>query len=247
MYFATTNYLQLLDSGAKSTFLNMKSTSWIILCLSVALAGLGIAYAYEKFTDIADLEDVVSEKENLALNVIMTRSSVRDFLDKEVPDSLLTKILKAGMAAPTAYNKQPWEFVVVEAPRVKKRISELFAGATPVGKCRTAIVVCGDMNRVAENDTAECGYWTLDCAAATENMLIAGNALAIGSVWCGVYPDAQRIKEMAELLELPDNLIPFSVIAFGYEAAPAMPKDKWDKDRVYLNAYDTPFYSEADD
>lgn len=220
----------------------MKSTTCVILLLAIALVGVGSAYVYEKVSDSTDIHETQEQKEALALNVIMTRTSVRDFLDKEIPDSLLTKILRAGMAAPSAYNRQPWEFIVVNAPVCKRRISELRPGTTPVAKCQAAIVVCGNMDKVTPGENSEAGNWTLDCAAATENMLLAANALGIGGVWCGLYTDEKRIDGVSDVLELPDNLVPFSVVALGYEATPAMPKEKWDPERVYLNTYDTPFY-----
>ena len=80
------------------------------------------------------------------IDAIMTRTSVRQYTDEPITDQEIETLLKAGMAAPSACNLQPWRFVVVTNPAVKKAISEQIKPAGPASKAPVVIVVCGDMD-----------------------------------------------------------------------------------------------------
>ena len=80
------------------------------------------------------------------IDAIMTRTSVRQYTDEPITDQEIETLLKAGMAAPSACNLQPWRFVVVTNPVVKKAISEQIKPAGPASKAPVVIVVCGDMD-----------------------------------------------------------------------------------------------------
>ncbi len=222
----------------------MKSYHWIILVLSLALIAVSARLAFD-INDEANHapREFQDEHETMAINVIMTRTSVREYTTQRVPDSLITKVLRAGMAAPSAMNKQPWAFVVIEEPNLKSKIAKHLPNAKPVEGCSFAVVVCGNLNTSMESDNPTAGNWALDCSAATENMLIAAHALGIGSVWCGIYPKADREEEVRDLLSLPDSIVPLNVIAFGYPANPTMPKDKWEPSKVFDEEYGKPFFN----
>ncbi len=212
----------------------MKSYHWIILLLAIALVAvsvrLGAALSNSSDTDgNADSES--------ALECIMTRVSVRDYSDKQVDDSTVNKILRAGMAAPTAANQQPWQFVVVTQQNLKDSITAAFEFTKMVEHCSFAVVVCGDMNNLFKDDVPEGGFWVEDCSAASENMLLAAHALGVGSVWCGIYPLKDREEKLREILNIPSSLTPLNVIAFGYPAQPAPPKNKWNPEKIHYNTY----------
>ena len=90
-----------------------------------------------------------------------------------------------------------------------------------------AILICGDL----EKEMFE-GCWMLDCAAATENLLLAACARGLGAVWLALYPFEDRIRGMRNLLGLPDNLVPFNVIPLGRPAEDKGPVDRYDPSRV---------------
>lgn len=139
----------------------------------------------------------------------------------------MTAVLKAGMAAPTAANQQAWHFVVVTDQELKDSISDAFQWTKMVRDCAFAVVVCGDMLKLFDGDRKDGGFWTLDCSAASENMLLAAHALGLGGVWCGIYPEEDRMARLSAILNLPSNLRPLNVISFGFPESTVAPKDKW--------------------
>ena len=165
---------------------------------------------------------------------IMTRASVRDFTDEPIPQQTLESIVKAGMAAPSAMNKQPWAFVVV----TDKAQLEALRNAHPYSNLKTAtaaIIVCGDMAKTIPGEGEE--YWVQDCSAATENILLAAHAYGIGAVWCGVYPVKERIADVSKVLGLPSDIVPLNIVTMGYPAEKVSPKDKWNPDAVHYQKW----------
>ena len=170
------------------------------------------------------------QAEAAVLNNIATRASVRVFKHDAVPDDAIEKLLKAGMAAPTALNAQPWHFIVI---RDREQLKSLSAASEYTGRLADAplaIAVCGDMTKKAKS--AEGIYWVHDACAATENILLAAHAMGLGAVWTGSYPVEARYQLAQKVLSLPDHLIPVSIVAVGYPAAAVDAKDKWNPSNV---------------
>lgn len=172
---------------------------------------------------------------NPTLETIMTRTSIRKYADRPVEKEKIEAMLRAGMAAPTAVNKQPWHFVVVND---RAKLNEL-AAANPRAKMLQtvplAIVVCGDMNKAMQGKGQ--AYWIQDCSAATENILLAAHAQGLGAVWTGVYPMEDRIQPLSKTLKLPETVIPLCTIVIGYPAEQPKPKDKWKPENVSYNEF----------
>lgn len=165
---------------------------------------------------------------------IMTRTSVRKFTDRSISKDTLETIVKAGMAAPTAVNKQPWDFVVV----TERQVLDSLMANHPYSNLSTAtaaIIVCGNMEKAMEGDGQ--AYWIQDCSAATENILLAAHALGLGAVWCGVYPMQDRIVPVRKTLKLPSYVTPLNIISMGYPAEDPQPKDKWNPANVHYQQW----------
>lgn len=207
----------------------------LTIILAIALVAVSIRLAMTSTEDTAGTNK--SDASQTVIDCIMTRHSVRSYKADAVPDSTVEKILKAGMAAPTACNQQAWELVVVNKAELKDTLGGISRGASMIKDCAFAIVVCGNKSLFFEGEKTGGKYWDQDCSAVTENMLLAAHALGLGAVWCGVYPMEDRMESVRTILNLPDNLIPLNVIAFGYPTAPGTPKDKWDEKKVHYNAY----------
>lgn len=160
--------------------------------------------------------------------VINTRRSIRDYIDKPIPQELIEKILKAAMQAPSAGNQQPWHFILVRHPQLRKSLAE----ALPYGKMLTraplGIVVCGDLSLEKHP-----GCWVQDCSAAVQNMLLAAHASGLGAVWVGVYPENDRVVGVKQCLKLPDEVIPLCVVAIGYPAVSVHAIDRFRPERVH--------------
>ena len=180
-----------------------------------------------------------------ALDVIMTRTSIRNFTGEPVPQEQLEIILKAGMAAPTAMNSQPWRFVVVTD---QEKIVSVFGQGPRSGMFTTAgavIVVCGESTSMrkpfgqpdAPEVEMENMFWFEDCSAAAENILLAAHALGLGAVWTAGYPGMQRVAPIAAALGIPEKVIPLCVIPVGVPAESPAPKDKWKPEYIHWNQW----------
>lgn len=168
------------------------------------------------------------------IDIILSRRSIRQFTPEPVNQETLILLLKAAMSAPTACNSQPWEFVVVTDPDVLAHLQEKFLFACY--HAPAAIVVCG--NADIANNSAGREHWVQDCSAATENILIAAAGMGLGAVWIGVYPYPSKIKPMAEVLGIPENVTPLSMVYVGHPAETKGPRTQYNEHRVYWQRYE---------
>ena len=172
---------------------------------------------------------------NDLVQLIMSRTSIRAFLDKPVSDETVEQLLKAAMAAPSAKNSQPWAFVVIRDRALLEKLGESLPNAKMTATAPVALVICGVLDKALPGEARE--YWIQDAAAATENFLLAVHALGLGAVWTGVHPISERIRIIREALHLPEGVEPFCLIPFGYPAVPASVKDKWDPSVVHQDVW----------
>jgi nitroreductase len=173
-------------------------------------------------------------KKNAILSVIHSRKSVRNFISgKTVPKETLDTILRAGMAAASAVNLQPWQFVVIDERAIMDSLAAGLPYAKMLRNAGAAIVVCGD----STVRTKEFAFWEFDCSLASGNILLAAEAMGLGAVWTAVHPDAARISVVRNILHLPENIIPLNVIPIGYPAGTDKPKDKYNRDKIHWNKY----------
>lgn len=149
-----------------------------------------------------------------AIEAILTRRSVRKFTDQRISDETLNMILKAGMSGPSCANTRPWTFIVVRHKETLYKMADANHGpAEPLRNADVGILVCGDLSRAFKPAP---DYWIIDAAIAAQNIVLAATALGIGSVWLGTYPQMERVENQARLHNLPDTIIPHSIIALGY-------------------------------
>jgi nitroreductase len=165
------------------------------------------------------------------MNSIFKRTSVRNYTDQPVTKEQIEMLLRAGMAAPSAKNVQPWEFVVIQDKENLLKITEFHPYSAMLKQAPLAIAVCGNTTKIALEGVED--LWVQDCAAATQNILLEATELGLGSVWMGIYPKKELVNGLAELLILPDYIVPFSLLAIGYPAEEVTPKDKFNPERVH--------------
>ena len=166
------------------------------------------------------------------LDNILSRKSVRSYTEQEVSQEQIETILKAAMAAPSGVNLQPWRFVVVREQTTKEKLAVGFNKM--IAQAPVAIVVCGVTTR---SDGQPNGNWTADCAAATENLLLAVEALGLGAVWTACYPYEVRMDPTIEALGLPEDVKPYCIVPIGYPAGEDKPKDKWKPERIHKDRW----------
>ena len=162
------------------------------------------------------------------MNSIFHRVSIRKYMDKAVEEEKIEKILRAAFAAPSAQNQQPWEFYVV----TKKELIEKLSGVSPYSGCLSgaplAIVSCYYTNSIVPR------YAQIDLSAATENILLEADELGLGAVWLGIAPVEERMNKVREILDIPEELTAFSIVAVGYPAESRAQKDRFKPERVHI-------------
>ena len=172
------------------------------------------------------------------MEAIYKRRSIRRYLDKSISRTHIEKILKAGMNAPSAGNEQPWYFVVVDDRKILDTIPSFHPHSRMLYEAPVAILICGDISNVKYPE-----YWPQDCSAATQNILLAIADMDLGGVWLGVYPREDRVKKLQELFELPEHIIPFSIVALGYPAEKKPLKDIYEPWRIRHNSWQKELYN----
>lgn len=164
-------------------------------------------------------------------NMIFRRTSIRNYANQQVTKEQIEMLLRAGMAAPSAKNVQPWEFIVIQNKETLSKIAEFHPYASMLKEAPLAIVVCGNESKINIGGIEE--IWPQDCAAATQNILLEATELGLGGVWVGVYTKNDIMKYLAELLILPKYVIPFSIIPIGYPQGEVQPKDKFNPQNIH--------------
>jgi len=166
------------------------------------------------------------------MQAIFNRRSIRKYTDKKVPEELIEQLLRAGMAAPSAGNEQPWHFIVIDDKDIMDEITKIHPYSKMLKEASHAIVVCGDQSLQKYE-----GYWVQDCSAAMENMLIMAQHIGLGAVWLGVYPVEDRVKAISKLLGLPEKVTPLSIMSLGYPAETKEPADRFNPSRIHRNRW----------
>ncbi len=163
---------------------------------------------------------------------LLTRRSIRNYSDESISREKLEQIIKAGMYAPSAVNKQPWHFMVIDEKAVHYQLMEVHPYASMLEEAPAAILVCGD-DRLHNGP----GYWAVDCAAATQNILLAAHSFGLGSVWIGIHPREERKKAVKQIMNLPGHIHPFALVALGMPAEEVSQPDRFKKERIYYNQW----------
>jgi nitroreductase len=160
------------------------------------------------------------------LDFICHRRSIRRFQKKEIPEEIFELLLKAAMAAPTANNVQPWEFIIVREPKTKEALSQVHPWAYMAADSPAAIVVAGDKRSE---------WWKDDCSAAAENLLIAAANVGLGTVWCGTNRD--HANSIRKILAIPEVMGVLCIIPIGYPAEFPTPQTKFRKDKIHWESF----------
>jgi len=169
-----------------------------------------------------------------ALEAIFNRKSVRNFTGEDVPDDKLQILLRAGMSAPSAVNMQPWEFILIKDKGTLQAMADNLPYAAMMQKAGACIVVCA-IPELAHRKLKE--YAIIDCTCASQNILIAVEALGLGAVWTAVYPNIDRIEFVRKLLGIPRSIIPLNAIAIGIPTGEDQPKDKFKPEKIHYERW----------
>ena len=165
------------------------------------------------------------------------RRSIRKYTDKPIDAHLVKSVLTAAMYAPSAVNRQPWHFVVLDSREMLERTMEIHPHAGMLSTANLAVVVCGDLDLQHDD-----GYWVPDCGAATQNLLMAAHFHGLGACWVGLHPREGRKESMARLLGLPGHVKPFALVAMGYPAERKSRPQRFHPEKVKRNHWGQDYY-----
>lgn len=171
------------------------------------------------------------------IEAILTRRSIRKFQDRAIDQALQEKLIKAAMRAPSTVNNRDWAFVLVDEPAVLNQLADgLNGNGEMLRNAPLAVVICGDLN-LALASAKE--FWIVDTCLAAENLLLAAHDLGLGAVYLGVFPREGKMENVARTLELPEHLVPLTVIPVGWpdEKKPSLEEESFEPAKIYHNRY----------
>ncbi len=149
------------------------------------------------------------------MEIINRRRSVRSYTDQPIEKEKMETLLRAAMQAPSACNQQPWHFLVIQDKETMRKIVEASPRSKMVSEAAAVIFVLLDNEHMTVPLMGP-----QDGSAATMNILLAATEMGIGSVWCGVYPNPDRMDTVMKVLNIPSRYKPFSMIPLGYPKDP---------------------------
>ncbi len=167
---------------------------------------------------------------------LLTRRSIRKYTDKKIDRETIEEIIKAAQFAPTAHNKQPWEFLVVEDKEVLAHLRNIQRWTSFAKNAACVIFVCGDENHSfnRNKDDEKWSFLDIDCALATQNLLLAAHEKGIGTCYCGAAPMQKVVNSLSEYLNLPENIRPFAIITMGYpDETPKSPEGRFKPEKIH--------------
>jgi nitroreductase len=166
------------------------------------------------------------------MKALFNRASVRSFDGRKVEAEKIELLMRAAMAAPSACNQQPWEFVVVTDSEILRRLSECSPYTGCLREAPLGIAVCMRTEGLRAPDYAQ-----IDASAATENILLEAVHLGLGAVWLGIAPGPERMEAVRQVIGAPKTIQPFGLVACGYPDKPVVPADRYDPSRVHYEKW----------
>jgi len=159
---------------------------------------------------------------------VLSRRNIRKYTDQPVTKQDLQTMLRAAMVAPSADDERPWHFIVIEDRQLLEQVPKIYPNAHMVDRAALSILVCGDQRLQKVK-----GFWSQDCAAATQNILIEAQHLGLGTVWLGIYPLPGRVESFRRLFKIPEHVVPFALVPVGHPAELREAVQRYDESRVH--------------
>ncbi len=162
------------------------------------------------------------------MSLPIQRTSIREYTDQIISEEQIKALLTSAMQAPSAMNRQPWEFIVVTEKKILKKMATASKGAWMLNNAPLCISVIMRQNELTSVMAPQ------DCAAATQNILLEAVHQGLGAVWIGVYPRLERMNYLNKLLNVKQGTV-FANIAIGYPAKEKAVNIRYDAARVHYN------------
>ena len=163
------------------------------------------------------------------LEVIKKRRSIRRYTNDPMTDEDVMALLEAAMAAPSADNLQPWEFIVVDDGDLRRKLAETHPWSSMCAGAPVVFVICANDRRSK--------HWVEDASAATENLLLCATGRDLGAVWVGIYPNQESEKHVRATLGIPSAMRVLCMVPVGHPAEERPSGTKFDENKVHYNGY----------
>lgn len=167
-----------------------------------------------------------------SLEALKTRRSIRKFKEGKISEDIINELLNCAMFSPSAFDYQPWHFIVIDKKEIFDNILKAAAHAEMIKEASHAIILCGD-KKLEEN----IGLLIQDLSAATQNLLLAAHTYGLGAVWIGIYPFEEIVNGIKDVFNLPENIIPVSMAVIGYPGEKPEQPERFKEDRIHLNEW----------
>ncbi len=162
------------------------------------------------------------------------RVSVRAFMPERLKPEVWERLMRAAMSAPSAVNKQPWEFIIIENRKTLKALASALPYAKMTAEAGGALLACALPAKAYEGKTA---FAIIDVSLACQNFLLAAQAESLGAVWTALYPEPEREAAVRSLLGIPENVIPLALIPVGIPDEHPAPKHKYDPAKIHRDRW----------
>lgn len=165
---------------------------------------------------------------------IFFRRSIRKYKDIPVAAEQLKKLLRAGMAAPSAGDGREWSFLIVESREGRDKFMAAHDASGAVKTAPLLIIVCA---RMRDEVYYPEGFWVQNCSAAIENILLEAVHLGLGALWMAIYPRQHRVGRLREAFDIPEDVMPFGAVAVGTPERTKPPTDRYMGEYVFRESY----------
>ena len=167
---------------------------------------------------------------------LLTRRSVRKYQNRSIDRDVIERIIAAAQHSPSAHNHRPWEFYVIRDKIFMEELRFVQRWTSFAKDAACVIIVCGDNDRAfcRAKEDEQWSFIDVDCAIATQSLMLAAWAEGIGSCYCGAAPMPKVVAALSEKLGLPENIRPFAIVPMGYPAEePKQPNDRFDESKIH--------------
>lgn len=170
---------------------------------------------------------------------LLTRRSVRKYnSDRKLTKEQILELIRAASYAPSAHNKQPWHFLVIEDKEVMRTLRTLQPWTSFAKDAAVVIVVCADIQETFHREKEGWNYAQIDGALAAQNLLLACHAKGLGACFCGAAPMPMVIDNLRKKFNMPETVLPIAIVPIGFpEEEPKAPDDRLNLDKIHWETF----------
>ena len=170
---------------------------------------------------------------------LLTRRSIRKYNpEKKLKKEEILELIRAASYAPSAHNKQPWHFLVIEDPETLRTLRLIQPWTSFAKDASCTIIVCADLEETFHREKEGWNYAQIDGALAAQNLLLACHAKGLGACFCGAAPMPKVVENLQQKFNMPETMLPVAIVPIGYpEETPQTPEDRLHADKIHWEKF----------